>query len=66
MSNTKDKKYVVYLHTLLKENNNNMYYVGITSQKPELRWKKNGNGYKNNKHFLFLLKFRGWSDSFGL
>ena len=62
MSNTKDKKYIVYLHTLLKENNNNMYYVGITSQKPELRWKKNGNGYKNNKHFYRAIQKYGWEN----
>lgn len=35
------KTYYVYLHTFP----NGRYYVGITSQKPETRW-KNGRGYR--------------------
>lgn len=50
------RTYCVYCHT---NKSNNKKYIGITSQKPENRW-KNGDGYKNNKHFARAIKEYGW------
>lgn len=36
-----NKKYCVYMHTSPSEKR----YIGITSQSPEARWRKNGAGY---------------------
>ena len=52
------REYVVYKHTNLI---NGKVYIGITSQKPESRWKKGG-GYKNNKHFYRAIKEYGWGN----
>lgn len=48
--------YCVYSHTNKK---NNKKYIGITSQKPEIRWRK-GIGYKNNKYFNRAIEKYGW------
>lgn len=40
---------------------NNKKYIGITTQKPERRW-KNGNGYKNNTRFFNAITKYGWSN----
>lgn len=50
------KKYCVYCHT---NKVNGKKYVGITSQKPENRW-RNGNGYRNNEHFWRAIKKYKW------
>lgn len=50
------KKYCVYCHT---NKINGKKYVGITSQKPENRW-KNGDGYKNNEYFYRAIQKYGW------
>jgi group I intron endonuclease len=50
------KKYSVYCHT---NKINNKKYVGITSQKPQNRW-RNGNGYKGNEHFFRAIQKYGW------
>lgn len=50
------KKYSVYCHT---NKINNKKYVGITSQKPQNRW-RNGNGYKGNEHFFRVIQKYGW------
>lgn len=49
--------YTVYKHTAP----NGKVYIGITSQKPEYRW-KNGNGYKKNKHFYRAILKYGWDN----
>lgn len=50
-----EKKYCVYVHT---NKVNGKRYVGITSQKPEKRWK---NGYRDNQHFSRAIKKYGWN-----
>ena len=50
------KRYCVYCHT---NKINGKKYVGITSQKPENRW-KNGDGYKNNEYFYRAIQKYGW------
>ena len=61
MSETNAKKYVVYLHTLEKDDKK-MHYVGITSQNPLYRWGKNGSGYKDNLHFWRAIEKYGWDN----
>ena len=48
----------VYVHIVPKEISDydyDKYYVGITSQKPEKRWGKNGTHYRNLKRNYFYL-----------
>lgn len=52
-----DTEYTVYKHTAP----NGKVYIGITKQKPEQRW-RNGNGYKNNKHFYNAILKYGWKN----
>jgi len=52
-----DKKWCVYLHT----SPSSKYYVGITSQKPNNRW-RNGNGYKQSPYFYNAIKKYGWDN----
>ena len=52
------KKYCVYCHT---NKQNNKKYVGITSEKPEKRW-KNGLGYKHNEYFFNAILKHGWEE----
>lgn len=48
--------YVVYCHT---NKINGKRYIGITSRKPERRW-RNGEGYSHNKHFYSSIQKYGW------
>lgn len=48
--------FTVYIH---KNKTNGKVYVGITSRKPEIRW-KNGKGYVQNKHFSSAIEKYGW------
>lgn len=54
-----EKKYVVYIHTNMI---NNKVYIGITCQKPEYRWHKDGSGYKDNQHFWKAIQKYGWEN----
>lgn len=57
--------YTVYKHTLPKEasgKNNDMYYIGITSQQPEIRWGKNGRCYNNSSYFWNAIQKYGWNN----
>ena len=48
--------YIVYCHTLKKDNRK---YIGVTCQKPSLRW-ANGIGYRQQYHFYNAIKKYGW------
>ena len=66
MSEHQDKIYKVYRHTLpmhISGKRNDMVYIGITCQKIENRWRKNGDGYKQCRHFYNAIQKYGW-DSF--
>lgn len=52
-----EKKWCVYVHIAP----NGKKYVGITSQKPEKRW-KNGKGYNHNEHFKSAIDKYGWNN----
>lgn len=56
MYNKNMRKYCVYCHT---NKYNGKKYIGITSQKPEQRW-RNGNGYVNNEYFYRAINKYGW------
>lgn len=57
---TNEKQYCVYVHT---NKTNGKKYVGITSMKPEDRW-RNGNGYPHNTYFTRAIKKYGWDEGF--
>jgi group I intron endonuclease len=48
--------YIVYMHV---NKANGKRYIGITSMKPEDRW-KSGEGYRKNEHFYRSIKKYGW------
>lgn len=50
--------YTVYMHTAP----NGKRYIGITSLAPELRWGKNGLGYRNNRLFNKAIHKYGWDN----
>lgn len=50
--------YCVYKHT----SPNDKIYIGITSQKPERRWRKNGEGYKDHLYFWRAIQKYGWEN----
>lgn len=53
----KENNYTVYVHI----SPNVKYYVGITSQNPEYRW-RNGKGYHHNKYFTNAINKYGWDN----
>ena len=53
------KIFIVYCHTLKIDNRK---YIGITSIKPILRWRKKGQGYKDNKYFYRAIEKYGWDN----
>lgn len=50
--------YCVYKHTFP----NGKVYIGITSKKPEKRWRKDGKGYTGQKHVYNAIKKYGWDN----
>ena len=50
--------YIVYQH---KNKINGKVYIGITSQKPEQRW-RSGEGYKSSPHFYSVIQKYGWDN----
>lgn len=52
-------KYCVYAHI---NKINNKAYIGITSRKPEIRWGKNGEGYKQQIKFYNAIQKYGWDN----
>lgn len=53
-----NNNYIVYMHT----SPSNKKYIGITSQKPERRWRKNGIGYKDHLYFWRAIQKYGWDN----
>lgn len=59
-----EKVWKVYMHIVTKELSGydyDKYYIGITSQRPERRW-RNGEAYKNNDYFYNAIKKYGWNN----
>lgn len=52
-----NRKYIVYEHVSI----DGKRYFGITSQKPNTRWRQ-GNGYIKNKHFYRSILKHGWEN----
>lgn len=50
--------YTVYKHT----SPSGKVYIGITCQKPERRWGRDGSGYKHSPHFMAAIKRYGWEN----
>ena len=55
-----ERNYTVYMHI---NKSNLKTYIGITSQKPEDRWKK-GKGYIDNEYFTRAINKYGWIKGF--
>ncbi len=58
------KKYYVYLHTVPKEvsgYDHDKYYVGITKQSINRRWRENGKGYETQNFWKVIQKY-GWDN----
>ena len=53
-----NNEYIVYKHT----SPNGKVYIGITSQNPERRWRKNGEGYKDHNYFWNAIQKYGWDN----
>lgn len=54
-----DKKWCIYKHTNII---NGKPYIGITSLKPSLRWRSNGEGYKHCRYFYNAIQKYGWDN----
>lgn len=54
-----ESKYCVYVHI---NKVNNKKYVGITMQKPEKRWGKNGYCYRDSPVFYGAIQMYGWNN----
>lgn len=55
---TPDKPWTVYAHIAP----NGKMYVGITSQKPEFRWRDGLTGYRENEHLCNAIRKYGWDN----
>lgn len=51
-----ENTYSVYKHTAP----NGKVYIGITCQRPEARWQRDGLGYKNAGYFRYAIAKYGW------
>jgi group I intron endonuclease len=51
-----NNNYIAYMHTSPSDKR----YIGITSQKPERRWRKDGYGYKDHIYFWRAIQKYGW------
>lgn len=49
--------YTVYKHT----SPSGKVYIGITCQRPEARWGREGGGYKHSPHLMAAIKKYGWT-----
>lgn len=54
--NYKDDEYIVYKHT----SPSGKSYIGITHQKPHLRWRSKGQGYKHSTVFYSAIQKNGF------
>lgn len=52
-------RWIVYMHI---NKINNKKYIGITSRKPERRWRRNGQGYKSSPYFYNAIQKYGWDN----
>lgn len=55
--NNKNNNYCVYIHI---NKINNKKYIGITCQKPEIRWGRDGKRYKDSPRFFNAIQKYGW------
>ena len=53
-----ENTYCVYKHTVP----NGKVYIGITCRNPEVRWRKDGSGYKSSPYFYSAIKKYGWEN----
>ena len=53
----KEKRYYVYKHT----SPSNKIYIGITCKNPEIRWRKDGSGYRKQMFWDAIQKY-GWNN----
>ena len=53
-----ERNYCVYMHISPSEK----VYIGITFRTPQIRWGKNGNGYKDNQYFYRAIQKYGWDN----
>lgn len=56
---SEEKKYCVYKHT---NKINGKVYIGLTGQKPEYRWKHDGEGYNGSAYFYNAIQKYGWDN----
>ncbi len=50
------RNFCVYCH----KSPSGKVYIGMTGQRPEERWGRDGRGYKNGKHFFSAIQKYGW------
>lgn len=58
-ADNEENKWCVYIHTNLI---NGKKYIGITSYKPEHRWKADGRGYEKQSRFWNAIQKYGWNN----